>query len=132
MEVMIYASDITSDGSLSSIQSYLALKHGITLDQALVTNNTYRFASSEPDSVWQKDALGIFDENIAGIGRDSSFPFYQKQANSVNPSLQPIISVGNQLAQSNQLHTGSIGIGRFLTWSSDSGNTRFSMPASGV
>lgn len=84
MEIMVYASDILSDSSLSSIQSYLAIKYGVTLDQSIVSNNTYRFASSEPTPVWSKDSLGIFDENIAGIGRDNSFPLYQKQARSAN------------------------------------------------
>lgn len=42
------------------------------------------------------------------------------------------MSIGNTLATSNDAHTGSIGVGRFLTWSSDNGDISFGIDARGI
>jgi len=81
-EVISYTGPLTAL-ELNRIESYLALKYGITLDQTSGMDYT---ASDGATKMWDKDALGAstYDNDIAGIGRDAGSDLSQVKSKSVN------------------------------------------------
>ena len=81
-EIISYNGPLTAV-ELNRIESYLALKYGITLDQT--TGQDY-LASDATTEMWDKDATGasIYDNDIAGIGRDEGSDLSQVKSKSVN------------------------------------------------
>ncbi|MEZ4902515.1 MAG: hypothetical protein R2822_12575 [Spirosomataceae bacterium] len=59
------------------MNSYLALKYGITLDQTTTTN----YLSGTGSTIWT--AGGGYDNSIAGIGREDCQDLHQKQVCSL-------------------------------------------------
>lgn len=88
------------------IQSYLALKYGISLDGV-----PYRNASGA--EVWT--ASGDYNTNIAGIARDDAQGLHQKQSRSMNDATNFTVSLGT-LAASNEANTNSLNDQQFLVW----------------
>jgi len=89
VEVISYSSRIAGI-ELSQIESYLALKYGLTLDQSTPQN----YINSNGITIY--DANGIFDEfdsNIAGIGRDDASGLNQKQSRSSFEDA--LVTIGN-------------------------------------
>ena len=73
LEAISYSSRV-SDVDLNKIESYLALKYGLTLDQSVAQD----YVSSSGISIF--DADPSFSFNIAGIGRDDASALHQKQS----------------------------------------------------
>ncbi len=82
-EIIVYNQDNATAADRQKIQSYLALKYGITLDQG--TAQDY-LASDGTDKIWDKDATGAstYDNDIVGVGRDDDSALGQVQSKSVN------------------------------------------------
>lgn len=80
-----------SDGNLTQehnrIQSYLAIKYGITLG---VNGTTQDYVDSAGVVIWDQSANTGYNYNIAGIGRDDASELYQKQSKSVNTLMDAI------------------------------------------
>ncbi|WP_243471520.1 LamG-like jellyroll fold domain-containing protein [Winogradskyella sp. MH6] len=83
-EVITYSatnndSDLTQ--ARNRIQSYLAIKYGITLG----TNGTSQdYVDSDGTVIWDQSANSGYNYDIAGIGRDDISELNQKQSSSVN------------------------------------------------
>ncbi|MDG4716555.1 LamG-like jellyroll fold domain-containing protein [Winogradskyella marincola] len=83
-EVVTYSitnndSDLTQ--ARNRIQSYLAVKYGITLG----TNGTSQdYVDSDGTVIWDQSANSGYNYDIAGIGRDDISELNQKQSSSVN------------------------------------------------
>lgn len=81
-EVIVYnGSSTTSDISandLARIQSYLALKYGISLD----SSGQPDYVSSNNTIIWNGIVNSGYQNNIIGLGRDDNSALYQKQATS--------------------------------------------------
>lgn len=60
------------------VESYLALKYGISLDQNLPVS----YLNSSGEIIWDADANAAFNQNIAGIGRDDASGLYQAESES--------------------------------------------------
>jgi|GEM_PF-2014476 len=96
VEVISFSSRLTGT-DLNKVESYLAIKYGITLDQTTPQD----YISSNGTSIY--DADGVFnnyDFNIAGIGRDDASGLNQKQSkstttNSVSTNNPGLITIGN-------------------------------------
>lgn len=65
--------------SRNQVESYLAIKYGITLDQTTATNYVY----SNGSIIWNAASAGVYKNNIAGIGRDDSSGLSQLRSQSV-------------------------------------------------
>ncbi|EMQ94818.1 hypothetical protein D778_00458 [Xanthomarina gelatinilytica] len=82
-EIITYDSR-KSDNNLTQernrIQSYLAVKYGITLG---VNGTSQDYVNSDGTVIWDADAEN-FNYDIAGIGRDDASELLQKQSRSVN------------------------------------------------
>lgn len=73
-EVMVYNQSLTSVFS-QSIQSYLALKYGITL-----SGGTLNYLDSSGSVVWSPTTNAGYTTRIYGIGRDDGTSLNQKQS----------------------------------------------------
>ncbi len=65
--------------SRNRVESYLAIKYGITLDQTSATDYTL----SNSSVVWNATSAGMYKNNIAGIARDDSSGLSQLRSQSV-------------------------------------------------
>ena len=73
---MIMYSGTLLDAERQQIETYLAIKYGISLDQTTVTN----YVASDGNPVWDGTANAAYNNNIAGIGRDGMSGLNQKQS----------------------------------------------------
>ncbi len=126
-EVIAY-SDTNNTLDQQKIESYLALKYGITLDQ---TSSTDYFGSNCMDAtcstgtiMWDASQNANYKFDIAGIGQDDGSALDQRISKSVNDdSLITIASTNNFVLPNNDGSRTSLGDGNFLTWSNNDGGT---------
>jgi hypothetical protein len=111
----------------SKINSYLAIKNGITLTTGVATN----YVSPAGVNVWTGDVS--YQYNIAGIGRDDIERLNQKQSNSVNANTNGQIVIGlSTIAATNQLNaTAFAKDSTYMIWG-DNNNTQSLTTASTV
>ncbi|MCU0430903.1 MAG: T9SS type A sorting domain-containing protein [Cytophagaceae bacterium] len=105
------------------IQSYLALKYGISLDQSTLQNYV---ASNGTTVVYPATTTHSgFIDDIAGIGRDDGSCLNQRQSKSINAD--DIMAIGlNAIAATNDANTGAFSNDlSFLVW----GNNNLSLSA---
>ncbi|WP_248722594.1 choice-of-anchor D domain-containing protein [Seonamhaeicola sp. ML3] len=84
-EIITYSStnSDTNDSDLRNrIQSYLAIKYGITLSPDS-NGTTVDYVDSDGSVIWNQSASG-YNHDIAGIGRDDASELNQKQSSSIN------------------------------------------------
>jgi uncharacterized repeat protein (TIGR01451 family) len=79
-EVIVYQSTLTP-AQYQQIESYLAIKYGITLDQTTLTDY---LASDGTTKVWDAHANTTYNNDIAGIGRDDASELDQRKSRSIN------------------------------------------------
>ncbi|WP_417867570.1 LamG-like jellyroll fold domain-containing protein [Xanthomarina gelatinilytica] len=130
-EVITYSSrkndtDLTQERN--RIQSYLAIKYGITLG---VNGTSQDYVDSAGNIIWDANtgvaAEDVFNYDIAGIGRDDDSDLLQKQSRSVNNALdgatrgQGVLTIGiGTIANTNNLNTNTeLEDKEFLVWGND-------------
>jgi trimeric autotransporter adhesin len=131
-EVIAYDRQL-SDAEMQQVNTYLAIKYGVTLGQgnnssSIPTYNVgfnaanYNYVASDASVIWNATANSGFSFNIAGIGRDDNSALNQKQSSSVNFGLP--VSLGLQtIAATNVANTNIFSIDKsFLLWG-DNGNS---------
>ncbi len=117
---IIYYTSPNSGSNRQQIESYLALKYGITLDQTLATDY---LASDGTTKMWDATTNVAYSNNIAGIGRDDASGLSQKQSLSVNSNRIVTMGLGS-IAANNAANANSFGSDlQFLTWGHDGGPT---------
>lgn len=110
-EIIIYgAGNITAE-ERRKVDSYLAIKYGLTLDRV----DTDHYLSSNSSIIWNGSTNSDYNNNIAGIARDEFSLLYQKQSISVNPGQQILIGLPG-MADTNVANTGTLTDGQFLIW----------------
>lgn len=90
-EFIIYKRELT-EFEIQKIESYLAIKYGVTLDQNTANNNYY---ASNGTVLWNSTANTGYRNNITGIGRDDASALNQKQSRSINNGSIITIYKGN-------------------------------------
>ncbi|AZB26993.1 hypothetical protein EG339_21585 [Chryseobacterium bernardetii] len=108
-ETIIFDKALTPN-EINRVDSYLAIKGGITLNVA----NTPSYLSSNSTSVWTSGNNTGYNNNIFGIARDNTSDLHQKQSQSINDGQKLIIGAGNSLANTNIDNTNSLTEGQFL------------------
>jgi hypothetical protein len=103
---------------IQKVESYLALKYGVSLDQ---TSPRDYVASDGTTKMRDATLAGIYSKDIAGIGRDDASALNQKQSTSVNSNL---ITMGlGTIATSNAVNTSPFLTDKtFLSWANDGGS----------
>ncbi len=126
-EVIVFSDDLTSDEK-NRVETYLAIKYGITKNAAddgttgSVDERDYR--DSNGTVIWDfTDQSSGYNNDIAGIGRDDAQCFQQKQSASV--SADGIITMGlGNIASSNATNANSFAADNsFQVWGSDNDAT---------
>lgn len=104
-EVIGY-SDKLSDADMQKINTYLAIRYGVTLGQGNNTVNTvgnfhigenaanYDYLATNGTKIWNATTLNTYRNHIAGIGRDDNEGLVQKQSTSVNFSANNQVTIG--------------------------------------
>lgn len=102
-EIIIYK-DALSDADVNKVESYLAIKYGITRDNSLGgTNGDY--SNTNESLIWDADNGSAYHNQIIGIGRDDIEALYQKQSHTQDDSTRIYI---NTLVASNTLNAGTL------------------------
>ena len=108
MEGITYNRSLTG-AEAQRVNSYLALKYGITLrtvdNDASITEGNY--VSSAGTVIWNKTANSAYHNNVTGIGRDDASELVQKQSRSINTEALVTFGVGTGIAASNALNSNS-------------------------
>ncbi len=110
-EVMAFDND-PSDGA---IESYLALKYGITLGN---TSSIVNYISPSGTVIWTGSST--YQNDIAGLGKESIYMLDQKVSSSVNTSYgtsaRVVMATDNDFTSSNQSARTSLSNGQYLIW----------------
>lgn len=116
-----------SDSDNQKVQSYLAIKYGITyMNDANITASNY--VNSSGGVVWDATANFAYNNNIAGIGRDAVGGINQKQSKSINLGQHLLIGCGTSLADNNLLNLNSMTNGQFLIWGDNGQSKTLTVP----
>ncbi|MDI1304225.1 MAG: T9SS type A sorting domain-containing protein [bacterium] len=116
-EIISYASRVL-DGNRPKIESYLAIKYGITLG---VNGTSTNYLDSAGTIIWDATANAGYNYNIAGIGKDVASDLYQKQSKSSNDVNAVTIGLG-VIATTNIGNINEFKKDRdFLVWGSNNG-----------
>ncbi len=91
---------VLSSTEVSKVETYLAIKYGITLDQTVTTD----YVTSGDQVVWSHLATG-FNNDIAGIFRDDTSLLNQKVSQSINADAIVTISLDNNFSEANDSPT---------------------------
>ncbi|MBP6642326.1 MAG: T9SS type A sorting domain-containing protein [Flavobacteriales bacterium] len=117
-EVIWYKKTLTAT-ERKQVETYLALKHGITLGGNSGTSATYNYVNSFGATIWNKTTNLGYNNDIAGIGRDDATALLQKQSNSVNATGSVTMALGT-IATSNAANASTFSQDRsFLIWGHD-------------
>lgn len=118
-EFMAYSQSL-SDSDIAKINTYLAIKYGITLGQGNghvgKNGNNYNYVATDGAVIWNASANIGYAYNIAGIGRDDAEDLMQKQSQSIQAGFQPVIGIG-AIAATNAANTGAFSTNKnYLLW----------------
>ncbi len=117
-ELMVFNEFLTS-GDRNIMESYLALKYGITLEQGFFGQDY--IASDGNTKMFNAIDMFGFLHDVTGIGRDDNSDLNQKQSQSVNTDAIVAIGLGS-IETTNAANSNSFDNDlEFLTWANDDG-----------
>jgi hypothetical protein len=123
-EVIIYV-DPVSPLQRQQVESYLAIKYGITLNQTVAQNY---LASNGTTIYWNSTTNAGYNNNIAGIARDDDSGLLQKQSQSINTaSAGNLVTFGlGNIATNNASNTSVFTVDRSaMLWGDNLGAIAF-------
>lgn len=107
-----------TDIEKSNIQSYLAIKYGITLG---VNGTSMNYTNSDGNVIWDATANSGYNYDIAGIGQDDISRLNQKQSKSVNST--EVMTIGlTDIYTTNTANTNTFATDKsYLVWGANGG-----------
>ncbi len=115
-EIFTFAERVP-EADRQKIESYLAIKYGITLGSSYEAQKDY--INSFGTSVWDVAANTGFNYHVAGIGRDSISDLNQKQSKTLNTTNEVTIGL-NGIFSTNSSNINEFNKdGDFLVWGSN-------------
>lgn len=109
-ETIIYGAGNLSVTERRRVDSYMAIKYGITLERVA----TDHYLGSDAGIVWNGSDNSGYNNNVFGITHDEISALHQKQSKSVNANQKLIIGAGSSLANTNAANTNSLTDGQYL------------------
>lgn len=106
-EVIVYDANLTA-AERSRVQSYLAIKYGITLDQTTATD----YVRSDGAVIYSATTFAGYLSDVAGIGRDDDSDLSQSSSKSQNAN--SVITIFNPSSMNNDFD--------MLVWGSNNGS----------
>jgi hypothetical protein len=97
-ETIIYGSGNLTATERRKVDSYLAIKYGVTLGQV----NTDHYLAADGGIVWNGAANTVYNNNIFGVSRDDIEVFEQKVSKSVNAGTILTVATINDFINPNQ------------------------------
>jgi hypothetical protein len=142
-EVITYSArkgDANLTDERNKIQSYLAIKYGITLGY---NGTSQDYVDSAANVIWDQSANAGFNYDIAGIGRDDASGLNQKQSKSVNSDfdakgqIRGLVTIGltdiyNTNNKNISDNSTTFNDKEFLTWGNNNGNLDYAPNVVGV
>ncbi len=123
-EIIVYANAL-SDLERNRVESYLAIKYGITLNQS----STYPdYRDSLGTVIWSQSINSTYTNDIAGLGVDVASSLNQKVSTSINTDAIVTLATTNNFSTSNT-DTSRVTLGSdrsFLLWSNNNGASTWS------
>ncbi|WP_458627468.1 LamG-like jellyroll fold domain-containing protein [Winogradskyella sp. PC D3.3] len=120
-EIITYASR-QSDSERAKIESYLAIKYGITLGVNGISQN---YVDSNSHIIWDTAANLNYNFDIAGIGKDDALAsslLNQKQSKSANNNIDVTIGLGT-IEPTNSANSSVFSVDKsFLIWGNNNGD----------
>ena len=111
---IIYYNSHLSYTNRRKVESYLGLKYGITLGN---TASPIDYLASDLSNIWNKSV--VYQNHVAGIGRDDASALNQKQGTSQNIESKVTMALG-AIATTNLLNGNTFAADKsFLTWGDD-------------
>jgi hypothetical protein len=128
MAEVIVLDSLATTHERNRIESYLALKYGLTLNNGATDYVASNFDGTTGTKMWTAADNAGYGKRITGIGKDSASGLEQKQSKSVESGALVTIAAGNEIKASNEALSGiSITNNRsFLTFSDNNGATAYS------
>jgi len=117
-EIMTFAQRVP-DADRPKIETYLAIKYGITLGETQAEKN---YVNSAGNAIWNITTNSGFNYNIAGIGRADNSDLNQKQSKSVNDANEVTIGLDGIFATNSANINEFKKDGDFLVWGCDNGS----------
>ncbi len=117
IDELIFYRGVMPLNELQRIQSYLAIKYGITVDQTSAQNYyASNWNGATGTVIWDAAAAGVYKSDITAIGRDDNTALSQKQSASVNTA--NVLTIGNvAIAADNASNTNTFSVDRsFFSW----------------
>lgn len=105
-----FLADVNSGNDLKKIQTYLALKYGLTV--------AHNYMATNDAVVWDTTVNTGYNKNIIGIGRDDNTGLYQKQSVSAVDD-QVTIFLGDKLETLNSQNKGTLDDMQYLVLGSN-------------
>ncbi len=126
-EAIVFSDDLDSD-ELNRVDSYLAVKYGITRNAAddvgTVSIDERDYRKADGTAIWDYSVrTSTYYNDIAGIGRDDRSCFSQKQSKSENSDAIVAMGLG-EIATDNASNSNTFASdGNFLVWGNDNAAT---------
>jgi hypothetical protein len=121
-EIITYSIRKDDTTERNKIESYLAIKYGITLG---VNGTSKDYVDSDGNLIWDIDtgvaAEDVFNYDIAGIGRDDVSELNQKQSKTVNTVDDITIGHGDILATNSANSNNFTADKSYLVWGNNRG-----------
>jgi gliding motility-associated-like protein len=109
-ELIVFNDSKSDAGSQGRVESYLAIKYGITL-------NGGAYVNSAGGNIYTP---GVYFNNIAGIGKDAVSFLNQRQSNSSNPDSCITVGLDGQIAATNSANTAGFASDlSYMVWGDD-------------
>jgi len=96
-ETIIYGAGNLTTTERRKVDSYLAIKYGITLGQV----NTQHYLDADGNMVWNGGTNTTYNNNVFGVAREDIGLFEQKVSNSVNTGTILTVATGNDFVNPN-------------------------------
>ena len=94
---IIIFTNIPSDDEIRRVESYLAIKYGITMDQT----DEYDYVNTQGDIIWDSNADDGYNHDICGIGREDASGLDQRISKSTNEGTFLTVALDNDFSSAN-------------------------------
>lgn len=110
---LIYVPKFLNNNEKNSIESYLSIKYGISL------NEDQNYFNSKRDTIWDTKKNKGFNKRVTGIGKDLFFGLDQKQSGN---SLKDGLTIGINKIEKTNIENKSVLLDKtFLIWGDNGG-----------